>query len=89
MEGVYLRLVDGKDEKTKTAMIRDIMVGSNESRAYRKHLSDFRAITGWPIAYWASKQLIDLFSNNEPLSTQGRYLNGMSTGKNEGRSPAV
>lgn len=83
IEGVYLRLVDGKDEKSKTAMIRDIMVGGNESKAYRKHLSDFRAITGWPIAYWASKQLIDLFSNNEPLSTQGRYLNGMSTGKNE------
>ena len=81
--GSYLRLVAGRDEKAKASLIRRIASNQSTGDIYQKRLSDFKAITGWPIAYWASNQLIDAFSRNQPLSICGRYLNGMSTGKND------
>ena len=50
---------------------------------YEARSDDFEAIPGSSIAYWAGSGALAHFKNNETLASHGRFLNGMSTGKNE------
>ena len=50
---------------------------------YRANAEDFKAIPGWPIAYWASQGTIDSFVNMKSLATVARPRQGLVTGDNE------
>ncbi len=72
--GVYYRLIDGSNCKSK----RDMFLSGN----YRYVVSDqtqFEQIPGAPIAYWVSEKLADLFVN-EKISNHARPSKGMMPG---------
>ena len=49
---------------------------------YRADADGFKAIPGWPIAYWASNNLIDVFKTSKTLASLSDVKKGMSTGEN-------
>jgi len=50
---------------------------------YRASAADFKKIPGSPIAYWASKNILSLFSNLPKLSTFTETREGLTTGNND------
>ena len=50
---------------------------------YRRDADTFKQVPGTPIAYWVGGETIRNWDKGNLLSTYGRFLNGMSTGKNE------
>ena len=50
---------------------------------YRADASEFEAIPGSPIAYWASKTALDAFSNSDSFSDFVTPKSGFSTGDND------
>ena len=81
--GTYLRLVDMRFEQEKSAGALEALADSDCGWCYNCSAKAFSAIPGNPIAYWASHSTLAHFENNETLAEHGRFLNGMSTGKNE------
>jgi type II restriction/modification system DNA methylase subunit YeeA len=50
---------------------------------YRASAADFKKIPGSPIAYWASEQIFQAFSQNVSLGTTNKASTGMRTGDNK------
>ena len=50
---------------------------------YQADADGFGAIPGSPIAYWASKAMMDAFVFGDPLNTLAYGCNGITTGENE------
>jgi len=50
---------------------------------YRASSSDFMKISGAPIAYWASDQLLSVFAENQPLRSVAKPVQGLITGDTE------
>ena len=49
---------------------------------YHADANSFKAIPGWPIAYWASRGTVESFINMRPLATVARPRQGLVTGDN-------
>ena len=81
--GTYLRLVDMGSEQEKAAGALEALANPDCGWFYEARSDDFEAIPGSSIAYWAGSGALAHFKNNETLASHGRFLNGMSTGKNE------
>ena len=81
--GEYLRLIDFENEREKEAAIIEAIDNSDCGWFYRRRAEDFKAIPGSPIAYWASRSLIDIFMNQKKLSDFAAVKIGMGTGKND------
>ena len=70
-KGVYLRLVDEKNEKTKIQAFRKNIPTRerpNPEKCFRASASDFKKIPGSPIAYWVvrpSKNILGSSPNNK------------------------
>lgn len=75
-KGTYCRLIDCDSEKAKA----DMFV-SGENR-YVAEQDNFSKIPGSPVAYWASKQVYELFKN-APLSKYVAFKEGITTGDND------
>ena len=77
-KGAYLRLVDGNCEADKDAELR-----AKRSEPFCVSAADFKKIPGSPIAYWASNQVLNIFSNFSTFSTVGETREGLTTGSND------
>lgn len=82
-KGNYLRLVDGKSELEKEALVKDIVSGNDVSNLYHTSATDFRKVTGSPIAYWLSDNAFDVFENWGTVGETVKPRQGMSTNDNQ------
>jgi hypothetical protein len=82
-KGNYLRLVDFRGgmevQRQKTL---EAIANHNCGFYYEQNTDNFAKIPGSPVAYWASKVLLQTFSENESLGTIARPRIGQNTGDN-------
>lgn len=80
--GSYFRLVDGNSESEKAAAMKEAIQNPDCGWLYRADAQNFKSIPGWPIAYWASEAMLDVFRRGVPLKRVGQPRQGLATGKN-------
>lgn len=82
-KGCYLRLVDFRGgmevQRQKTL---DAIANHDCGFYYEQNTDNFSKIPGSPVAYWASKQVYELFKN-APLSKYVAFKEGITTGDND------
>ncbi|HAG22633.1 MAG TPA: BREX-1 system adenine-specific DNA-methyltransferase PglX, partial [Synergistaceae bacterium] len=86
MKGIYLRLVESKNEKKKKQTFQNNRPSANNptpEKCYRVSASDFKKIPGSPIAYWVSERVWKVFENGTVLKSVGDTRQGMATSDNE------
>ncbi len=86
LKGIYLRLVDEKNEKAKIqAFKKNIPTRErpNPEKCFRASASDFKKIPGSPIAYWVSERVRQIFKESLSLSPVCKPTQGLATGDNE------
>ena len=82
IKGAYLRLVDFDSSEGKRAAIIEAIKDPGCGWLYRADADGFKAIPGWPIAYWAGKGMVEAFEAGIPIgSTYGSSV-GIQTGDN-------
>jgi len=84
-KGIYLRLVDEKNEKTKIKAFKKNIPTREEAKpgkCFRASASDFKKIPGSPIAYWVSEDLRKIFLDHPPITKFAAPKKGMMTGDN-------
>jgi len=72
----FLRLVDGNEEYKQAALLR-------RENQFVVQQSEFAAIPGSPIAYWASSETREAFQRGRPLEEVAPVRQGMATGDND------
>jgi type II restriction/modification system DNA methylase subunit YeeA len=82
-EGIFLRLVSGRNEAEKSSLVRDAITGITANTKFRSSAADFRRLPGNPIAYWASNALLRLFDQGRPITEYVSSRDGLTTGDNE------
>lgn len=82
-DGLYYRLVDGKNCGEKERMFLDAQ-SAHTPKVYYPNVfqKNFEKIPGCPIGYWVSEKMTNLFTIPQ-LSHFGQTRKGMYTGKNE------
>ena len=82
-KGAYFRLVDMGSEKEKQAGLLEALANPDCGWFYRASTSNYKVIPGTPIAYWASKSVLDAFANFSKMEAICVPKTGMRTGDNE------
>lgn len=81
--GGYIRLSDFRGPENQAPKTLEAIRNPDCGWFYRADEEDFKSIPGWPIAYWASKQIIEDFNTMPSLRTNCALKKGMSTGDNQ------
>ena len=81
-KGGYLRLVDSNSEAEKDSMLKKAIDSPGCGWFYLASATDFKKIPGSPIAYWASKGVLNAFEKYSPLEDVGLVRQGVSTSDN-------
>nr|WP_306671551.1 BREX-1 system adenine-specific DNA-methyltransferase PglX [Endozoicomonas sp. ONNA2] len=81
LKGTYIRLTDTDSELAKSNGILE-SVSSNQNM-YFASTSDFRKISGTPIAYWLSKNVGNIFSSTPSISANYSVNPGIRSGQDE------
>ena len=80
--GSYIRLEDFDRPQWQQPRALQAIHNPECSWFYRTKMESFKAIPGWPIAYWASEALFKLFRSADSLGSLANVKKGMSTGEN-------
>lgn len=80
--GVYLRLVDGRNEAEKDLVLRTVASEQKHDIRFEVSPATFAVIPGRPIVYWASRQTLAAFENGVPLGEVTNPRSGLCTGNN-------
>lgn len=79
-KGIYLRLVDERGEGEKEQALKTSVANPACVWRHEANVEDFKTIPGWPIAYWASKALLDVFrTSTSRVSDACALCKGMAT----------
>jgi hypothetical protein len=81
--GEYLRLIDFENEREKEAAIIEAIDNPDCGWFYRRRAEDFKAIPGSPIAYWASKNILNAFTEGSLLKSFASSKQGLATSDNK------
>ena len=81
--GVYLRVVDGRNEAEKERLLREAAANGAHRLRFETSVATFALIPGRPVAYWASRQLLNAFEAGVPLGDDADTKVGLQTGDNE------
>ena len=84
--GTYYRLIEGNNCREKEALFLSHRCGNEDgNRIYYPNVSqkNFEKIPGGPIGYWVSKNIINLFAKDTPISKYSIARSGFSTGNND------
>jgi type II restriction/modification system DNA methylase subunit YeeA len=65
LKGEYVRLIDGRNEAEKADQFKQAIKNPDCGWFYRASANDFEQIPGSPIAYWVSKNAVNLYQ--QPL----------------------
>ena len=81
--GIYLRLVDGRNEAEKDLVLRTVASEQKQDIRFEVSPATFAVIPGRPIVYWASREMLSAFATGIPLSEVADTKVGLQTGDNE------
>ena len=81
--GVYLRLVDGRDEIEKAQLLREAATNSAHDLRFETSVTTLAVIPGQPVMYWASQAMLDVFAAGKSLGDVAPARQGLATGDNE------
>lgn len=81
--GGYERLVDYNSQDSKEKLYLEMVNSKHDDNTYHVDQSDFDKIPGSPIAYWASKKLINDFEKGIPLEKLVNAKQGLATTDNK------
>lgn len=81
--GGYVKLSDFKGAKNQAPKTLEAIDNPSCDWFYRASAEDFGKIPGSPIAYWASEQVRNLFSEYAPLSSVAKPRQGLATSDND------
>ena len=81
--GVYLRLVDGRNEAEKAQLLREAARNNAHDLRFETSASTLAVIPGRPIVYWASQEMLDAFAEGTPLGEIAPAKQGLATADNE------
>ena len=81
--GVYLRLVDGHNEAEKKRLLREAATNGAHRLRFETSVATFALIPGRPVAYWASRQMLNAFEADVPLGNVAPAKQGLATADNE------
>ncbi|MGH1361659.1 MAG: BREX-1 system adenine-specific DNA-methyltransferase PglX [Burkholderiaceae bacterium] len=82
-KGAYLRLVNGSSEFEKEKALIEAVRTPTCTWRYLVSATDIMTIPGYPIAYWASKAMLRLFSEGKSITEFVNSRDGLTTGNNE------
>ena len=80
--GVYLRLVDGRDEAEKAQLLCEAAANNDHAVRFETSVATLAIIPGRPIVYWASQQMLNAFVAGTPLGKIADPHSGLCTGNN-------
>ena len=83
LKGGYIRLSDFKGAKNQAPKALEAIKTPGCSWFHRASAEDFKKISGYPIAYWISPTMRDVFKNCKSLGEVGEPRLGMATGNND------
>lgn len=81
--GVYLRLVDGRDEIEKAQLLCEAATNSAHDLRFETSAATLAVIPGRPVVYWASQQMLNVFATGTPLGEIAPAKQGLATADNE------
>lgn len=81
-KGSFIKLSDFKGADQQAPKTLEAIRNKSCGWFYEAKPDDFKKIPGSPIAYWASKKLINLFESNEKISDFSETRIGLITGDN-------
>ena len=73
----FFRLIEGNEEQKKTALF------SGKNCFDKTVQEDFKKISGSPLAYWSSANMLKAFVNGKSLGVLAEPRTGLQTGENE------
>ncbi len=83
IKGTYVRLVDINGSEPKREKLLEAIQNPDCGWFYRADAKGFHDIPGSPIAYWASKGLLDAFNSGSPIRDYfSAIVKGIFTGDN-------
>ena len=82
-KGEYIKLSDFKGAKNQPIKTLEAIENPNCGWRYQTYQKDFEKIPGFPIAYWVSDKIREIFENNNFVKDNDMVITGMSTGKND------
>ncbi|MFS4084189.1 BREX-1 system adenine-specific DNA-methyltransferase PglX [Aerococcus urinaeequi] len=83
LSGTYIRLLDFDNSILKSENVREAIVNPNVTYRYTFDQNNFKEIPGSPIAYWISKNSVDIFLDNKVIGDLYTVTKGIFTGKND------
>ena len=83
VKGSYFRLVDMGSEEEKQTGLLEALANPDCGWFYRADANGFEAIPGSPIAYWASRMMLEAFRNNKTIGDYAVVHSGVRTGEND------
>ncbi|NRP28783.1 MULTISPECIES: BREX-1 system adenine-specific DNA-methyltransferase PglX [unclassified Aliiroseovarius] len=83
LKGEYVRLIDGRNESEKESQFKEALKKTGCGEKYQASTQDFEKIPGSPIAYWASKRVLDIFDQAPKLASIATPRVGFQTGEND------
>ena len=81
--GVYLRLVGGRNEVEKAQLLREAAANNDHTVRFETSVAALAVIPGRPVVYWASRQMLKVFSVGTPLGEIAPAKQGLATADNE------
>ena len=81
--GSYIRLEDFDRPQWQEPRALEALANPDCGWLYRADADRFGAIPGSPIAYWASKAMLDAFANNSPFRSISSPKQGLATADND------
>lgn len=81
--GVYLRLVGGRNEAEKAQLLREAAANNDHTVRFETSVAALAVIPGRPVVYWASRQILKVFSVGTPLGEIAPAKQGLATADNE------
>ncbi|ARF16731.1 BREX-1 system adenine-specific DNA-methyltransferase PglX [Sporosarcina ureae] len=81
-KGIYLRMIEERTAEEKREKAVDAVLNPSAPHRYSFSQENFSKIPGSPIAYWASGNVNEVFSNNKSLDNYSKICFGMRTGDN-------
>lgn len=79
INGEYIRLSDFKGSENQPLKTLEAIKNSNVSYRFSFNSNNFSGIKGYPIAYWASKNVIDCFTFNDTFENSAVPKKGLDS----------
>lgn len=81
-KGSYIKLSDFRGADIQPIKTKEAVKDRNVNYIYDRNLDSMKHIPGYPIAFWISDKMINVFSSSKAVKDFGRPCKGIDTGDN-------